>query len=345
MNLLRAGLRRFCIRSSKSRERLQIQKSPKPIGWGSSRLSKLPPELILDIVDFLPIEATTPFSLTCRRLQNLLGVGYVEKLKLRDFLQELTLQTLLEKVDYISCYHCQKSHPIKNDHLRARRHNCVGCILGSRGCMGSEEYYGINKYITYPFSESVFRKAMKRHRQGKDYADLLMLLSHERIYPKRICGTEHLIKDSSVVRVINGKLLIRTHVAHIARPGRKVRVNKLWYMCCHWRLIEDNPADSSFKLKKIWNDTGTIYPVDEDLMQCTYCQTECYASSGTLDSGHQAAFYTKWQDLGQGIWPADCRWDCQWKSHFTNIPGTCISHISFTPGSISGAFEQSYGQL
>jgi len=61
---------------------------PRTNALESSVVSKLPPELIIRIVEFLPLASIVSFCLSCRPIYFILGTEYLETLQKRDMDQE-----------------------------------------------------------------------------------------------------------------------------------------------------------------------------------------------------------------------------------------------------------------
>jgi hypothetical protein len=151
----------------------------RPIALKSSPIGKLPHELILLIASHLPLESTASLSLSCHPLYSCIKMEYLSSLKEAEYWVINGFLRLLERdlPTHILCPHCNKLHSMDfaENHLR-RRYGQLGnpwlkCWIAD---LGSDVKWGIH----LEFSSTIFRMAMKAHRQGRETTSLLGLLSH-----------------------------------------------------------------------------------------------------------------------------------------------------------------------
>jgi hypothetical protein len=105
---------------------------PKPLAFDSSTLSKLPPELILYIEHFLPLESALSFSICCWPIYFLFGTQYLKALE-KSHWDRYEFLKLLERElpDHIVCYHCKKLHAIVQAPRRLYSHRWYYRQFGS----------------------------------------------------------------------------------------------------------------------------------------------------------------------------------------------------------------------
>jgi hypothetical protein len=76
------------------------------------------------------------------------------------------------------------------------------------------------------------------------------------------------------------------------------------------------------------------------LVHCEYCLTEFRLDFKALGREGVAMVFTKWQNLGRGLFP----WDLEWRSHIydpeARLMETLWERVYFERGSISDAFEE-----
>lgn len=298
----------------------------------SSSLGQLPVELILHITRLLDPVSAASFSLCCRPISLIIeGTQYLNALRHEDRQSELyAFLTLLEPElpDQVLCYYCRKFHAIKN--AREYIYNYLP-YYNSTGrqppkCFKADVKSGAC-YISQNLSWTVFQMAMKRYRQGRDYTGLLVLMSFHLMNSREPGHVRH-ITDS--FRVSNGSLLSREQRVYLPFRGE----GDEWWACPHNTTIvrfDDYLRDGM----KHWNEPESR---EAALMQCEFCLTEFRLDFKAIDGEGVAMGFTKWQNLGRGLFP----WDLEWRSHIHH-PGTgkrLWKRVRFERGSISVAFEE-----
>lgn len=193
-------------------------------GYASSPLSKLPPELILYIVAFLPSESAALFALTCHRMMVTIGTTHLTSLTKSSYLSrkldyksehyigstaftEATLSPrsrlllLLQRdlPDYVACAHCEELHAIS----RAKKYDLGGKYWFRDKTFVPECWRGrMSQGIVHDrFMYVIAMMAMKRHWQGNQQRteELLKMLCQER--QTGLCGTKKDLWNMSEKRV------------------------------------------------------------------------------------------------------------------------------------------------
>ena len=305
----------------------------------SSPLGQLPPELILHIARFLQPASAASFSLCCRPISFIIGgTQCLKALQHEDRQSErYEFLTLLEREmpDQILCYYCKKFHAIK--HAPRHIYSNIGYYSSSTHrraptCWGANLSSDVFWFISPDFSWTVFQMAMKRYRQGRDYTRLLDLLSYHHTGSWRRGHVRH---HTSLPRIINGSLLVRDQ-----RIFLPFRWDESFYVCPHSRLVTpttDNRFGKYLQDRMIHWDERESH--EAELIQCEYCLTEFRLDFKAFEGQGVAMVFTKWQDLGRGIFP----WDFEWRSHIYDPDGSLEAlweRVHFERGSISDSFEE-----
>jgi hypothetical protein len=168
---------------------------------------------------------------------------------------------------------------------------------------------------------------MKLYRQGLDYSRLLKLLSHQtQTYSKR-GYVEHYTASSKIVA---GSLFIRQQKRFTTTQRITTLRDISFVICPHTRF-------SSLKVRNEYRDiTNRTYWKESHgrLIKCKYCLTEFQIDFKEFRKQGNAIYFTKWQDLGQGVSPLDYKW----QSH-VGESDRLWKRVKFDRGSIYTAFE------
>ena len=313
-------LRKFCRRR------------PRINALESSSLGQLPVELILHITRFLDPASAASFSLCCRQISLIIGTQYLKALQHEDRQSELyEFLTLLEPglPDQVLCYYCKKFHAIKH----AWRHTYKNLSYYSSTSRQPPKCWSVTRkswassYISGNFSWTVFQMAMKRYRQGRDYTRLLDLLSY---HATTSWKPGHVRQTTTLLRIVNGSLLVREQRVFLPFQG-----DECWSACPHhagshfWKYLRDSMIH--------WDKLESR---EAGLMHCEYCLTEFRLDFKAFEKEGVAMVFTKWQNLGRGLFP----WDLEWCSHIykpeARLMEALWERVYFERGSISDAFEE-----
>lgn len=286
-------------------------------GLDLSILGILPPELILCINQFLPLESAASFALTCRPIYFILGTRYWEALRRPDQLQHrMAFLTLLDRdmLEYIVCHPCKKLHlPIQGVDTRWM-HQPWNIMRILRPCRLEYHRGRVIEYVHLLFEFTNFQAAMKRYRLGLPFMKYLSLLNDE-----YMGLAERLPYHSRTqVKVIAGSLFLRIQFIFIMSFGQipKILQGPLIGICPHTATrhvnshvlegtrcrIKHNPY-----LNQCRKATG--------LKQCLRCPTEYQVDVQECEQRGSLVVLTKWLDIGEGRgWT-----DFKWRSHLANM--------------------------
>lgn len=307
---------------------LLCQPLTRPDPFKSSILSKLPPELLIVIAEFLPPVAAVSFSLSCTITYSLLGRKCENKAKQPEF-KTYALLLLLERdlPDVIACSDCKRFHAI----IHADRYVYPGAELRNPQCLQVDS---ARLWIHPNFSTMVFRLMMKGHRKGIDSAPFLDLLT----YPWKVFfHAQRIGKITSSCRIVRGSAYVRTQSIFHLKSHESLQF--LWEDCClvcpHFDWRGSCPLGVTSELERLCKKKE-LYAATGELMQCAYCATEFQINEEDLGSLGKLVYFTRWQSLGTGRRPLDNRW----RSHITASNGRPIwARTTFRPRSIRSAFE------
>ena len=267
-------LRRF-LSSPKKKER--------PVGLLLSPLNRLPLEILLCIVDYLPPESALVFSLSCMQIKRLLGTQHFKKI-IFSTKRMLALQNLLalDRPNHVVCSACKCLHNMKNLRRYSRGTYIVGNVIPrykcSRipACVQQDENQSISS-ITNLFGTTAFKMAMQRYHQGAEYKQLLNAMSSKA--PQTTQIGEYVRRFSEECRIIQGCLMHRLQSVYTARqclPISRPCMTPLELICPHITLGEHH--------------------IDSGLKRCQKCRTQYRIGLRYYHYGW--AFFTRWKDLG-----------------------------------------------
>jgi hypothetical protein len=309
---------------------------PRPIALESSALSKLPLELILHIARFLPPGSAPSFSLCCRPIYFILGTQYLKALEENEQSDRYKFLTLLERdlPNYIACFYCKKLHAINKAHryLYSNRHYSGADSYLS--CWVADFELGTGYCIHDDFSFTVFRMAMKLHRQGLDCSKLLNLLSYK---TKTHFRRGYVEQCTALAQIVAGSLFIREQRIFMIPPTQPLPTpyDPYFVICPHIRFKSVESQYWEIIHIAHW-DEPKDYQNGEGIIQCKYCLTEFRTDFKSFGGRGNAIFVTRWKDLGEGRSPLDHKW----QSHVYGRKSRDWLPVEFDRGSICAAFEQ-----
>lgn len=282
-------------------ERLGLRRCiPRPNALESSPFRELPSELILLITSYLPLESVGSLSLSCLPLYSCLKTEYLQSLKEAESSAMKRFLHLLERdlPAHIICPKCNKLHyiPFAERHLASQLY--LTPSKNSLKCRIADSTGHYDRGTPGGFSSTIFRMAMKTHRQGKDTTALLRLLSY-RDTNRYLEGFVELY--TAEARIRGGSLLVRDQKVFMVPTSQKIPLP--WYssfsFCRHIPLI--GMADlywwgirvpKAHEIDEYENEQGIIY--------CPHCRTEFRIDFKSYGKAGNALFVTRWIDFGQG---------------------------------------------
>ena len=301
----------------------------------------LPPELIVNIANFLPLESAASLSICCRSTFSAIGTQCLEAL--RDKPSDCyNFLTLLESQlhSYVLCYYCEKLHSI----TKAHRHVKSCYSLSSKNylrCWTSHHELETEYFIHSDFSFTVFQMTVKYHRLGNDCSELLNLLSMKATTYLHYGYVE---RRAVSAKIVSGSLFLRDRRIFMIpsdRP-RPVPWDLLVALCPHFRKLSTSSFDQQGDIV-LPNVAQWDIPEQHrnELVQCKHCMTEFKISFRSFGKRGNAMFITRWLDLGQG----KSALDPEWQRHVRGIEVRGRSPaewplVFFDRGSICAAFGQ-----
>ncbi|CAG8958815.1 hypothetical protein HYFRA_00011766 [Hymenoscyphus fraxineus] len=291
-------------------------------------LFRLPPEILQNIPDYLPLASAACFSLSCRHVYTMLGTKYLAQLKRSE--ETYDFLTLLERdiPGSVSCKSCKVLHPIKEaeSHINLGR----GVEPYERPCLLDAEMRVASANIYFGFSPVVFKMLMKHHSLfGLDNRsrELIKLLSPE---PKRTDRKRVTITNEVQVRIESGSLFIcQTQTwecqctAMAQDPGLLISVDRSYPSYCDHVLFKIDPTRRILELifppwyfpdaspleylKFPQCESNVSWERSTDLFRCSLCRTEYKADMKHESSCALRVTITAWKDLGKG--PEGDVWD------------------------------------
>jgi hypothetical protein len=269
---------------SRSRER------QRPAALSTSILNKVPVDILLQIMDYLPSESAVAFSLSCMYLKCLLGTQHFLRVtsSTEDTLALLNLLAL-DLPNHVVCSACKRLHNMQN----LRRYNSATYSAGSTtyqydslrfpACV-SQDRNNNTCAITNLFGATAFKMAIKRYHQQPECTELLKIMSSKAT--KTIEIRDYVRQFREECRVVQGCLMHRLQSVYISHkcltttPFRRDPPSEI--ICPHikFRTSEHN--------------------IGSGVRRCQECRTEYRIDSRYYDSYGWAIFFTRWKDLGTG---------------------------------------------
>ncbi|TAQ86372.1 hypothetical protein B7494_g5287 [Chlorociboria aeruginascens] len=277
-------------------------------------LARLPPELIVHMVQFLPLSSAALFTLSCRAIYNILGTHYWTSLWTEgqhpqhiEFLSQLSKDL---PPDYIPCYHCRVLHFCSLGDSHHSSYWVPFELYGSL-CRAAESNGRVSKYFHSNFNFRIFQMAMKRHRLGLDYEPWLKYLSLE----STTCRINEKFPSEfkADVKIVDDSLLFRSQRVILIPPGLTIRGvdHNTFDLCPHIRFMDyggraNLPETAGCTLN---HQHGLQRCIRKSrIVPCTACPTEYEFSFEECEEFGVAVIITKWMDLGEGQTILDPKW-------------------------------------
>lgn len=308
----------------------------RPIALESSPFRKLPLELIFLIASYLPLQSAASLSLSCHSLHSCLGTECLQSLKEAEYSVVNGFLRFLERdlPTHLLCLHCNKLHSMSfaEHHLTSRRWSRINEPW--LACWSADRDSNVERGIYLEFSSTIFRMAMKAHRQGHDTTKLLGLLS----YGKRNIVEKGFVEQRTVaVRIRDGSLLAREQRVFMVPSSHKTPLP--YYgsinICPHIQFATMKCL-LRYGIRVPYADEIEGYRNRQGIIYCQYCYTEFRVDFKSYGKAGNAMFVTKWIDIGEG---RDIS-DYEWRSRIGGNKGRTWAKVVFQRGSICAAFEQ-----
>jgi hypothetical protein len=262
----------------------------------------------------------------------------MKTLETADYLVKEAFLRLLERdlPTHILCPHCNNLHSIllAKHYLPSESRHYITTTQHKSPCWLADVRSNVFGRIHPNFSTTVFRMAMKAHRQGHETSKLLSLLSYR---PANIINWGFSEHQTTVVRIQGDSLLVRDQIVFMVSKSQKLPLP--WTggieICPHMHFmtmfglymhgIEIPHADD---IEGYENKQGMLY--------CDYCYTEFRVDFKSYGEIGNAMFVTKWMDMGEG---RDVN-DKKLRSRLGMLQERTWAGVTFRRGSICAAFEQ-----
>jgi F-box domain len=273
-------LRRLLCRS---RER------QRPAALSASILNKVPVEILVYILDYLPPESAVAFSLSCMHLKYLLGTQHFLRVASTEDTLALLNLLALDLPNHVVCSTCKRLHNMEN----LRRYNSTTCSAGSTtyqydslrfpACVSQDR--NNNTYtVTNLFGATAFKMAIKRYHQQPECTELLKIMSSK--VAETMETKSYVQQFREECRVVQGCLMHRRQSVYISRKCLTTMPFRLGppseRICPHIKFgISEHNIGSGVR-------------------RCQECRTEYCINFKYYDGHGLAMFFTRWKDLGPG---------------------------------------------
>lgn len=310
---------------------------PQLHAFGLSRLEKLPPELIIHIAGFLPLESALAFTLCCRCIYYTFGEQYLQAFKKSERLDRYLFWTKLERPNYSACYECSRFHRID----KAHRHNPTyySSVFTQMFPCHTSDYNSLVRHFIHPgFSSVIFKMTMKFYHEGLDYSKLL---DHLCLRTRTTYNTKCTEQCTALARIVAGSLLIRSQTILMYKTTSvPLPWSVKFTVCPHIKSLSMGDFDWSVDIFEMpfWNQQeGSAVLACRKPNRCKFCLTEYRMDLKRFTKRRTATFITTWKDLGNGKSIHDPKY---W-SQVLLPKGNIISHpVRYNRISLCTAFEK-----
>jgi hypothetical protein len=317
-----------------------------PVTQESKLLKKLPLELFLHVLNYLPGSSALSLSLSCKQVRVLIVTYCIDRIIGADI---PTFLALLERdlPDQVACSECERLHSMENS-MRYIPHGLQEEIKRLPNCVSADGDTRTSSFVDGNFSTIVFRMVMKSHAQDSKWTpQLLKTLS--RNFAKE--EDEYTKVSKTEYRIVESSLLMRTQITFLTTAWWHFPIPKKeaieFSICSHLNFQSDAFNTESAKVTScypvqdsiVWTTQfahlmGEARHESSEIQRCRYCRTE-FQIYIRHDGPHAKMRHTVWKDLGAG--PQDEKW----KRHIRQVGDRKVpSRIRFVPGEVSSAFEQ-----
>lgn len=308
----------------------------RPVALEVSPLRKLPLELILHIASYLPPESAASLAISCHTLYLCLEMQCLQPLKKAECsVVNGFLRLLDQDLPYhLLCPHCSKFHSMSSaeTHLPSRRTSLNRKPL--LACWKADLGSGVTTATHGEFSSTIFRMAMKSHRQGHDTANLMNHLSYG---TTNFAHSGFVEQCSATARIQGGSLLMREQRVFMVPSSKKLPIPWLGGIdiCTHIQFVT---MLGLYKrgIQIPYSDEIQGYENRQGIIYCQHCYTEFRVDFKGYGRDGNAMFVTRWMDIGEGRNPSDLKWTSRLWYH----PRIAAKRVMFWRGSICAAFEQ-----
>ncbi|KAH7360436.1 hypothetical protein BKA65DRAFT_493125 [Rhexocercosporidium sp. MPI-PUGE-AT-0058] len=302
-----------------------------------SPIKRLPPELMLLIVDYGSVVSGASLSLTCHSFYICLRERCLDSLKKAGHSTIHEFLSCLERdlPTHVACPYCvqlhpisiaEKYHPLSRTDSRPNRPWLACCHM--------ELTSGLAKGTYVEFSSIIFHMAMKAYRQSRETTQLLRLLSCE---TKKLLDWGFVEQRTAEARIQDGSLLLREQRVFMVPSSEAIPLP--WCgginICPHIRFVTMRTLHvygiqipCASQIENFENRQGLIC--------CNHCYTEFRVDFKSYGKAGNAMFLTRWMDLGEGRNFNDHKF----RSRLSGIGETSWAKVAFPRGSICASFEQ-----
>jgi hypothetical protein len=260
-----------------------------PNALSNSVLNRVPLDILVYIMDYLPSVSAVAFSLSCMHLKHSLGTDHFAKVSSSDE-DTIALLTLLamDLPDHIVCFPCKRLHSIKNfDRYNSSTYSTTWRLhtsLSLPACVIQDQR---NKtfVLTNRFGATGFKMAIKRYHQQTNCADVLKMMSSKETTTTVVGNYVRQFREE--FRVVQGRLMQRIQSVNISRKSSTPT------------SFEVDPPDE--RICPHLNLQRSLLNIDCGLKQCLFCRTEYRIDLRHYEGHGLAMFLTRWKDLGPGL--------------------------------------------
>lgn len=299
------------IRARKARKTLKSAEKAWT-SFSSSQLSKLPPELLQEIVSYLPQPSGIALSLACKHLRSSFGENY-HTLQNPSYDDKYELLELLARdlPDQVACAICRGLHTMKNFNTYGRNDRSWITKAATK-CMRYDA--GASLHLISPLiGTAMFKLAMKQVQERPGCTELLSKFSTKA--PRVAAGLSctHVSTERCVVK--DGSLMHRLIRVYI--PSRSTETKSAVFEDAHGVLRGICPHHSHGYYYGYYRRVKKEYS-RSNLITCNECFTEYIFDVKYHPEYGPVGVLTRWKNLGSG--PDSDAWEKHILGLMTNFP-------------------------
>jgi hypothetical protein len=351
------------------RTKLGIQKesqqelSSSTIVEQSAAVLKLPTEVLVRILEYLPASSATAFTFTCKQTYQRLDRTYSSILMEHSGEKFAYLNLLARDLpDQVSCQLCGRLHEIADARWYANYYTGPHSLYDD-----SQQYEhpdDVRRNLGDNFNILVFRMAMKQYKLGLNYDQLLQVISSVRAKPKIL--SDLVIRKRTDCTIFRGFMIQRVQSAFINMTWKTIKEShqSLQFFICSHIILESSKTslciftytEVHYKRKSLWSrrwykDTTDQKTLKRDelegsgLRQCPYCWTECRIDLDYSPDYGLVVACTRWKNLGKEPQVSDRIWGEHLKNVMSITPRQreCHSRVLKSSSLDSGPLAVAFG--
>ncbi|TGO28633.1 hypothetical protein BPAE_0025g00420 [Botrytis paeoniae] len=287
----------------------------------STALLPLPAEIIRMIAKLLPENYAACFTLCSRSMKEILGDQYLKAMKnpphqTFNFLRkvEMNFVALLAKdlPQHFACFECARIHRARTIKWPNNINDHLGCVQCTRS---RQNIYCLMFLSPFEIHFPQVYLAAKQHRSGIDIGFPLEAFRHQEVTHDQSTNVTTLLSVDA--RFVSNELLLRSQTWVLVPRSQKDRIiENIAHDRLSTRVCKHSARDSlEFMVSELVRSKSSLTRT----VQCHHCWMDFGIRQKHCGEAGTAIIITRWINLGAGLDPKDCKWQC-------HIGRKCLRH-------------------